>query len=207
MDPSTGNYAGMEISSGRRPVTIALLNSGLDPITIRQCSVSEVISLLDEFNTGQLGINVPGSKGGQAIFSDLKVALKPAGFSPSSNNEGERRWLETNTQASFRTYHPRLFPRRTLEGRIQRALILFEEGVRIPDPMDFFEEITRHKLLQGNLPDKNMYSVKQLDALIAAYISWLSVQRPHRVETRDNLVLPKISDHEEEMIQNRSARY
>lgn len=195
MIPRNDNYAGAEISSGRRPVTIALLNSGLDPITVQQCSVPEGIALLDEFNTFQLGINVPGSKAGQAIYSELTRALKPAGFSPSSKNEGERNWLETSAQAIFQTFHSRLFARRTLEGRIQRALILYEEGVRIPDPMDFFEEITRHKLLQGTLPEEDLYAVKQLDALAAAYLSWLSVHRPHRVERRGDLVLPSVTEN------------
>ena len=195
MEPSHGNYAGAEIASGRRPVTLAIMNSGLDPITIQQCSVPEAISLLDEFNIIRLGINIPGSKPGQALYSDLKKSLNPAGFVPSSMNDGDRVWIETNAQVCFQAFHSRLLPRRTLEGRIQRALILYEEGLQISDPMDFFEEITRHKLLQGNLPTGNIYSVKQLDALIAAYVSWLSFHRPHRVATDGDLVLPSITEN------------
>ena len=41
------------------------------------------------------------------------------------------------------------FPKHTLEGRLQRQLALFEVDLEIPDPMRFFEEITRHRLLKG----------------------------------------------------------
>ena len=56
--------------------------------------------------------------------------------------------------------------------------MLFEKGVRIKDPMIFFEEITRHKLLTGVLPFEMLHPAEQLDALVAAYTAWVSVQRP-----------------------------
>jgi hypothetical protein len=34
-------------------------------------------------------------------------------------------------------------PRRTLEGRLQRSAILYEQGLQIRDPVEIFEEITR----------------------------------------------------------------
>ena len=40
------------------------------------------------------------------------------------------------------------FQKYTLEGRIQRQLALRENGMNLPDAMNFFEEITRHRLLQ-----------------------------------------------------------
>jgi hypothetical protein len=83
-----------------------------------------------------------------------------------------------------------LFARRTLEGRIQRALILYDEGLQIPDPMDFFEEITRHKLLRGILPLENIHTSKELDALVAAYMAWMTVHRPNQVTSNDNFILP-----------------
>ncbi len=66
----------------------------------------------------------------------------------------------------------------TLEGRIQRELLLYELGFRIGDPMVFFEEITRHKLLHGLLPFELVYSPAQLDAMAAAYTAWHAVQKP-----------------------------
>lgn len=45
----------------------------------------------------------------------------------------------------------------TLEGLIQRQLVLFEAGMRIKDPMDFFEEITRYKMVKGIFPMELLY--------------------------------------------------
>lgn len=190
------SYAGLELSSGRRPVTLALLDIELNVHGFQQCSVSDAISILDDQNNVRLAINAPGSKIGQAVYADLKKKLKSAGFSSFSKNEGTRIWIDANAEESYRAIRNRIFPRRTLEGRIQRALILYEEGVRIHDPMDFFEEITRHKILQGNLPNENMYSVRQLDALVVAYIAWLAVHRPQKVESHGDVILPRITANE-----------
>ena len=65
-------------------------------------------------------------------------------------------------------------PKHTLEGRLQRQLVLYECRLNIPDPMSLFEEITRHRLLQGILPLDNLYSPEELDALVAAYTAWLA---------------------------------
>ena len=74
------------------------------------------------------------------------------------------------------------FPAQSLEGRLQRQLALFEEKLPIPDPMDFFEEVTRFKLLKGVLPVKDIYTPGELNALVAAYTAWLAVRKPERVE-------------------------
>jgi len=58
--------------------------------------------------------------------------------------------------------------------------------------MEFFEEITRYKLIQGILPLENLYTPKELDALVAAYVAWMTVNRPGQVERLpDNMVQPK----------------
>lgn len=69
----------------------------------------------------------------------------------------------------------------SLEGKIQRQLLLYEAGVRIKDPMDFFEEITRHKMLKGTWPLELLYLPEQLDALAAAYTAWLAVRKPEDI--------------------------
>jgi hypothetical protein len=74
------------------------------------------------------------------------------------------------------------FPVHSLEGRLQRQLTLYEEKLPIPDPMDFFEEVTRFKLLKGVLPVKDIYAPTELNALAAAYTAWLAVRKPERVE-------------------------
>ena len=72
-------------------------------------------------------------------------------------------------------------PKRSLEGRIQRQLILYKYELNIPDPMHLFEEITRHRLLQGYLPIDNLYQVEELDALVAAYTAWMAGTQPDQV--------------------------
>jgi predicted RNase H-like nuclease len=44
--------------------------------------------------------------------------------------------------------------------------------------MRYFEEITRHRLLQGIMPSENLYSPNELDALIAAYTAWMAAVQP-----------------------------
>ncbi len=73
------------------------------------------------------------------------------------------------------------FPKNTLEGRLQRQLVLHNLRLHIPDPMDFFEEITAHRLLQGVLPLKYIYTPPELDALVAAYTAWLTANHPDQI--------------------------
>lgn len=73
------------------------------------------------------------------------------------------------------------FPKVSLEGRIQRQLVLHEQQVHVPDAMDFFEEITRHRLLKGILPLETLYSPGELDALVAAYTAYLAANQPEQV--------------------------
>ena len=64
---------------------------------------------------------------------------------------------------------------------MQRELLLYELGLRIQDPMIFFEEITRHKLMNGLLPFELVYSPAQLDAMVAAYTAWQITQKPAEI--------------------------
>lgn len=73
------------------------------------------------------------------------------------------------------------FSKHSLEGRLQRQLVLFERELDLPDPMDFFEEVTRHRLLKGILPTDILYSPGELDALVAAYTAWLAAVNPEQV--------------------------
>lgn len=108
--------------------------------------------------------------------------LEALGYQPESVEGAARRWLETQPAACFFQWagSPPL-PRSTLEGRLQRQLILVEEGLQLRDPMDFFEELTRHKLLKGILPLEQLYSSEQLDALAAAGLAWRAATRPAEI--------------------------
>ncbi len=93
-----------------------------------------------------------------------------------------RTLLEVQAQAAFGALLGRRpFPKGTLEGRLQRQLVLYLEGLDIPNPMRALEEITRHRLLTGDLPLETLCEPGALDALVAAYTACLAATRPSRV--------------------------
>jgi predicted RNase H-like nuclease len=69
-----------------------------------------------------------------------------------------------------------------LEGRLQRQLVLYLEGLDLANPMHALEEITRHNLLMGHLPLERLRGHEELDALMAAYIAYLAATQPERVQ-------------------------
>ncbi len=150
-----------------------------------------------EYELRQRGIAVRGTDvkeslctaGVRAGFAFYKK-LSKLGFEAYPEDDSPHQWLETNSYACFCVLlgvHP--LPKSTLEGRLQRELLLYELGLRIRDPMIFFEEITRHKLMNGLLPFELVHSSSQLDAMVAAYTAWQVMQKPadvirlgHRLE-------------------------
>jgi len=108
--------------------------------------------------------------------------LEALGYQPYSTSESSRQTLEVYPHASYAVLlgqNP--FSKHTLEGRIQRQLALYEQQINVPDPMRFFEEITRHRLLSGVLPSDMLYSVEELDALVAAYTAWKAAVHPNQI--------------------------
>ncbi|MGQ0602234.1 MAG: DUF429 domain-containing protein [Anaerolineales bacterium] len=69
----------------------------------------------------------------------------------------------------------------TLEGRLQRQIVLYEEGLDVPDPMEAMEEITRHHLRQGLVTLPGLRSHDELDALVAAYTAFITAREPQRL--------------------------
>ena len=109
--------------------------------------------------------------------------LSEFGYAPYPNENGPRHSLETQADAVFW----RLLKGKTplppsLEGRLQRQLILYDRQLPVPDAMDFFYEITRYKLLQGDLPDQDIFSIEELNALAAALIAWQAAHHPEDIE-------------------------
>jgi predicted RNase H-like nuclease len=108
--------------------------------------------------------------------------LENMGYRLFPESGAERLHLEVYPHASYTVLLEGLpFPKHNLEGRLQRQLVLHEQGVNVPDPMRFFEEITRHRLLNGILPLDDLYTPGELDALVAAYTAWLAASRPEVV--------------------------
>ncbi|HQX02031.1 MAG TPA: DUF429 domain-containing protein [Anaerolineales bacterium] len=117
----------------------------------------------------------------QAGF-ELYRKLEKMGFEKLFEEEAELQLLETHSHACYCVLAGGVpLSKPSLEGRLQRQLILYERGVRIKDPMDFFEEITRYKLSKGIWPTELLYSPEQLDALVAAYTAWLAVNKAENI--------------------------
>lgn len=117
----------------------------------------------------------------QAGFGLYDKLLK-MGFIPYPAGDASHQWLETHPHACFSVMLEQLpLPRTSLEGRLQRQLILHERGVRLKDAMIFFEEITRFKLMKGLLPMDMVYSAEMLDVLAAAYTAWLAAHHPDQI--------------------------
>ena len=184
-------FAGVEISSGRKPVTFAGLNEALNIKILEKWDSVEVFSCLHDYENCVLAVNMPSTKQGQQEYAALKEKFVEAGFKPFSQKSHPKQWMETDAQDCFHALRGhKLFPHRALEGRLQRAAILYEQGVQLTDPVDIFEEFTRYKLIQGILPLDNLPSSRELDALVAAYLAWMSTNRPGQIVPKGEFVLP-----------------
>ncbi len=108
--------------------------------------------------------------------------IQKMGFERFPAETVKNQFLETYPHAAFTVllgHHP--LPKQTLEGRLQRQLLLYERNIQIPDPMRFFEEVTRYKVLQGNFPLDLVLLPSELDAAIAAYCAWLAENNPSSI--------------------------
>lgn len=144
---------------------------------------------LAEYELRQRGIAIPPTPSRVEFCAawtqmgfGLHEKLDELGFSPFPGGKAACQRLETNPHAVFCALLGQIpLPKPTLEGRLQRQLALHEQGAGISDPMDFFEEITRHKFLRGILPMEYIYASDELDALAAAYTAWCVANRPDEI--------------------------
>jgi len=108
--------------------------------------------------------------------------LEGLGYESYPHENSQRQLLEVYPHASYATLlGVAPFPKDTLEGRLQRQLVLYEQKLGLPDPMRFFEEVTRHRLLRGILPEETLYKTGELDALVASYTAWKAILHPEQV--------------------------
>ncbi len=146
-----------------------------------------------EYELIQAGMNIPETpasaaksipwiRRGFTLVEKLEALGYEALPGDSSEPSGQRLWLETNADAAFWSLI-KVAPLQagTLEGRIQRQLVLFDEKMDVPDAMNFFEEITRFKILKSSLPTSNIFSQCELNARIAAHTAWLVANLPERI--------------------------
>jgi hypothetical protein len=93
-----------------------------------------------------------------------------------------RQWLESQAETFFYGLSGVIpLEANTLEGRIQRQLILYERKLPVSDPMDFFEEVTRYRLLHSILPIEKIFSPQELNALVMVYAGWLAINKPENI--------------------------
>jgi hypothetical protein len=113
-------------------------------------------------------------------FYDQVLSL---GFEPFIDGEHQlRQFFETQADAVFTGLcGMKPYPVETLEGRLQRQLLLYEQDIPVTDPMQFLEEITRFKILHGNLPLEQIYHPAELNALACALTAWQTVHTPENI--------------------------
>lgn len=106
-------------------------------------------------------------------FKLYKHLLKTGYQAYFAGCHADRQMVETLPEAGYSAWLPgEVLSRNSFHGRLQRQLALYDLGVNLPDPMSFFEEITRFKIMQGALPEKIVFSAGMLSALGAAYLAW-----------------------------------
>lgn len=106
-------------------------------------------------------------------------ALAISGYRSVGSQTNGQSLLEIPPEAWFQQQlGVKPLPASSLEGRIQRQLVLQSLNLNVPDAMEFFEEVTRHKLLRGQLPENIVLPLSVLNAVCAAYTAWASVHAP-----------------------------
>ena len=108
--------------------------------------------------------------------------LEQMGYLPYPSKKPGMQWLEVYPYACFCTLlgHAPL-PKSTLEGRIQRQLVLRLHKMAVPDPMELVKGLTAHHVLKGILPSDHLYTQGELDALVAAYTAWQAANHPKEI--------------------------
>lgn len=116
---------------------------------------------------------------GWALYGRLREIGFEA-FAPDSS--APRRFFEVHPHATFTVRLGHVpYKKDTLEGRLQRQLMLCDEGVHIPDAMEVLEEITRHRLLSGTLAFRHLRTHDELDALASALTAFYAHTRPSQI--------------------------
>jgi hypothetical protein len=170
-------------------VNLGLVRKSLETHTPGPHQLRGVDLRVAEYQLRERGIAVSATSSRQSqcpawvqIGLEIYGQMSRLDYQPYPVDGSPRQWLETHPHAAFCVLLGRIpLPKPSLEGRIQRELVLFERGVGIKDPMYFFEEITRHKMLSGVLPVELLHQPEQLDALMAAYTAWLAAEKPAEV--------------------------
>lgn len=116
---------------------------------------------------------------GWALYDKLRE-LGFETYAPGSKSP--RQFFEVHPHASFTVRLERVpYRKDTLEGRLQRQLLLFEEGIHMIDAMEVLEEMTRHRILRGTLSLNGLRTHDELDALASALTAFYAHTKPKEV--------------------------
>lgn len=136
-----------------------------------------------EFELTERGINIPKTPASieksprwMRLGFRLFEVLRKMNYACYPDDHSVLQYFECQGEAAFWNllgHNP--LKEASLEGRLQRQMVLKLAGLKVPDAMQFFEEITRHKLLTNQLPLDNVYLTGELNALAAAYTAYLSI--------------------------------
>ncbi len=167
----------------QHPAYRATLPDDLRPGRWRQGRVAEY--LLRRHNLRMLPTPTVAAEAPAWVQVSFRLCrqLQHMGYRPYGEAaDAPHQWLETYPHAGFAALLGHLpFARGSLEGRIQRQLVLRDQGLPLPDPLRIFEELTRYRLLQGILPTKNLLSAEELDAILAAFTAHRAMHAPDEV--------------------------
>jgi len=113
----------------------------------------------------------------------LYQRLFELGYQFNKSGDSAKQIIEAAPEACFQIWSQgKLLNKRSLEGRIQRQLLLYELGLDVSDPMHFFQEITRHRISMGMLPKEMILRPAELNALAGAYTAWMVVNQSENIE-------------------------
>ena len=179
-------YAGIEFSSGSRPFIYAALDQDLNVLLLEKYSASRVMIHLQQHENVMLAVNVSfrnrstSNGNDHRIFDALEKEIILAGFKPYLSHHACRQWVETYPFDCFHSLSGQTpLPRNTVRGRVQRAEILYEQGLRINAPRKFFGGV-RNSVI--NMTRDAFYTSAELDALMAAGIAWMLINRPVKID-------------------------
>ena len=144
--------------------------------------VAEYLLLQNGYKTHRTPVSISSCTGWMRDGFRFHERINELGYLPYPNDGTRLQWLEASPNACFEKLIGKpLLSSRSIVGLLQRQLLLFETGLFITDPMDFFVEVTRHHLMSGRLPLNMIYSSSEIDAMLLAYMAWLSSNKPEEV--------------------------
>ncbi|GAP20005.1 hypothetical protein [Leptolinea tardivitalis] len=127
---------------------------------------------------------------------ELTAGMKQLGYD-NTGERNKRSFFETQSDAGYWLATGTMpYESRSLEGRLQRQLLLYEFGFPLKDPMVFLEEFTRYRLRTSQVPMEQILPAHELRAIFSAATAWLVDMRPDAVECvgqpgQGEIIIPK----------------